>query len=70
VTSHEGQLLHQALGYASGRSDLVNQEDLAGQDQTFRRHYLGEDPDYVANYEKWQSIGRKIFGAAAAPKEN
>jgi iron(III) transport system substrate-binding protein len=63
MLSKEGQLLHQAAGYASGRRDMENAESPK------KRYYLADEPDYPANFEKWEELSLKIFGKAAeAPK--
>jgi iron(III) transport system substrate-binding protein len=57
VLSIEGQKLWQKLGYSSARTDLP------GTDRPAKIYYLADEPDYLANYEKWSALGREIFGS-------
>ena len=54
--SAEGQKMLQAIGYASGRTDLENAE------KPEKIHYLTERSNYIQEYEKWQALGRQVFG--------
>ena len=54
--SKEGQEINQKLGNASGRTDIVNTSRPA------HVYYLADEPNYVANYEKWLALGRQAFG--------
>jgi iron(III) transport system substrate-binding protein len=56
VLSREGQALFQKLGYASARKDVDNPE------KPVRIYYLGDEPDYLQNYEKWMALARQVFG--------
>jgi iron(III) transport system substrate-binding protein len=60
ILSKEGQQMVQKLGYASARNDLTNRE------KPERIYYLGDEPNYAANYEKWSTLGRQIFGKSEA----
>ena len=60
ILSKEGQQMLQKLGYASARNDLVNRE------KPERIYYLGDEVNYAANYEKWSTLGRQIFGKGEA----
>ena len=62
MLSKEGQILHQEIGYSSGRTDLDNP------DSPSARFYLGDEPDYEANFSKWSDLGRKIFGRGEPAK--
>jgi iron(III) transport system substrate-binding protein len=59
VLSTEGQKIFQKLGYSSARTDLP------GKDRPAKIYYLGDEPDYLANYEKWTALGRQVFGSGA-----
>lgn len=56
VLSREGQDLYQKLGYASARKDGDNPQKPA------KIYYLGDEPDYLQNYEKWSTLAHQIFG--------
>jgi iron(III) transport system substrate-binding protein len=58
MLSKEGQQMMQKIGYASARRDLTNRE------KPERIYYLGDEPDYDKNYEKWSDLLRKYFGKA------
>ena len=60
VLSREGQALYQKLGYASARKDIDNP------DKPAKIYYLGDEPDYLQNYEKWTALAHEIFGHEAA----
>ena len=56
VLSKEGQQIFQKLGYSTARTDLQNG------DKPAKIYYLADEPDYIANYEKWIALGREAFG--------
>jgi len=57
VLSPEGQKLWQKLGYSSARTDLPSK------DRPAKIYYLADEPNYLANYEKWIALGHEIFGS-------
>jgi iron(III) transport system substrate-binding protein len=57
VLSPQGQKMWQKLGYSSARTDLPEK------DRPAKIYYLADEPDYLANYEKWTALGREIFGS-------
>ena len=56
VLSVDGQKSFQKLGYSTARTDLQNG------DKPAKIYYLGDEPDYLENYEKWIALGREAFG--------
>jgi iron(III) transport system substrate-binding protein len=54
--SPEGQGIYRKLGYVSARSDFPQ-----GAAPT-KAYDLTAEPDYLANYEKWNALGREVFG--------
>ena len=61
MLSREGQIMMQKIGYASARTDLDNRE------KPERIYYLGDEPDYARNYEKWSTLGRQYIGRGEVP---
>jgi iron(III) transport system substrate-binding protein len=61
VLSQEGQKILMKLGYTSARKDLP------GSQRPSKIYYLGDDPNYLQNYEKWIALGRQVFGSGKAP---
>lgn len=56
VLSREGQEVYRKLGYASARTDMpaVGKPDVV--------YYFSDDPDYLSKFERWNKLGREIFG--------
>lgn len=52
----EGQIMRQKLGYATARTDLEN----PGKPEKI--YYLSERPNYIAEYEAYSALARKLFG--------
>jgi iron(III) transport system substrate-binding protein len=54
ILSKEGQQLYQKLGYATAREDLDNP------DKPSTIYYLSDEPNYVEEFETWQTLGNSI----------
>ena len=54
--SREGQITNTKIGNASARLDI---EDMSRPERVY---YLGDEPGYPVNYEKWLKLGREVFG--------
>jgi iron(III) transport system substrate-binding protein len=54
--SPEGQGVYRKLGYVSARVDFPHKEEPT------KIYDLTSEPDYLVNYEKWNALGREVFG--------
>lgn len=63
MLSKEIQEMFMKIGYASGRTDLESRE------KPSKIYYVAQRPNYAQEYEKWQALGREVFGRGEALKE-
>jgi iron(III) transport system substrate-binding protein len=59
-----GQKALMEIGYATARLDIPNA------DKPAKIHYLTERPTYFDDIEKWNRLGREVFGRGEKPPEN
>lgn len=62
IISKRGQEMYKAQGYTSARADIESTKE-----RPSNVYYLGNRPNYPADYEKWNALGRDVFGRAEAP---
>jgi iron(III) transport system substrate-binding protein len=55
--SWEGQSMRVEIGNQSARNDLPSP------DKPKKIHYLSEEPDFAANFDKWVALAKQVFGA-------
>jgi iron(III) transport system substrate-binding protein len=55
LTSKEGQLIYQDLGYDSGRRDV------ATSGAPVKKLYLANRPNYIGDYEGWMKLYQDVF---------
>ena len=60
MLSKEIQEIFMKIGYASGRTDLASKE------KPSKIYYVAQRPNYAEEYEKWQALGRQVFGRGEA----
>jgi iron(III) transport system substrate-binding protein len=56
MISKLGQEMYKKIGYGSAR------EDLPAKSKPSKIYYLAQRPNYAEEYEKWNQLGRQVFG--------
>ena len=57
IVSKAGQEMYKTQGYSSARKDIESTKE-----RPAKVYYLGDRPTYPEDFEKWNALGRQIFG--------
>lgn len=57
IISKAGQEMYKEQGYSSARKDVASAKE-----RPSKVYYLGDRPTYPEDYEKWNLLGKQVFG--------